>query len=597
VITGRQFYTACVVALLVAVCSDADAQTPARATPARPVIGTGLIAGTVMTDETPSAPVRRALVTLTGAPPGARQVVTEDDGRFAFPALPAGLFMLTVEKPGYVKTYFGARRPWHPPGIPAALTDGQRITGVIVKMPRGAVIAGRIRDEFGAPLSSAQVSPRQIVFVNGERRLVNVPGVDWATTDDRGEYRLYGLPPGDYVVAAGASIRSAGPGGVQQVTQSEIDAAQRELAGVAVTASNGAVGQPIDAPTVMRGGVYAPGVSEAADAQVFTLAAGDERTGVDIVSPLMLAGRIDGISLGPDGQPLRNVSVGIANLSQGSMYYSPGLIRPGVDGRFLVANVGPGRYLFYGRSTASGEPSNPSLPLQYWTQAEVTVAGATPASVTLQFLPGVSVAGHLTFRETTPSNIATLRLSLDPVPVVAGASVPPTRVNAAPDGTFTFTGVPGGKYRVSATGLAGFSLRSAEMEGHDILDAPLEIAPGQDVSGLTLTFIDHPAEITGILRDSLGRPTPAYSIAAFATDRNLRGTSPRRFSGIVRAASDGRYRIVGLPPGTYYVAVLPDVDPAELNDPSFLDQLAPSALTLQLGEGEQKVQDFQIATQ
>src|SRR5204862_6479614 len=127
---------------------------------------------------------------------------------------------------GYVKTYFGAKRPWRPPGIPAALADGQRITGVRVPILRGAVISGRVLDEPGGALASGQVHVEQSGFVNGERKLTRVPGSLWATTDDRGAYRIYGLAPGDYAVFATAAVQG---GGVRQVTQAEIDAALSEI--------------------------------------------------------------------------------------------------------------------------------------------------------------------------------------------------------------------------------------------------------------------------------------------------------------------------------------------------------------------------------
>ena len=76
---------------------------------------------------------------------------------------------------------------------------------------------------------------------------------------------------------------------------------------------------------------------------------------------------------------------------------------------------------------------------------------------------------------------------------------------------------------------------------------------------------------------------------AFSTDRALWTTAPRRVSGAARLSSDGRYRISGLPPGEYYLAAMTDFDPAQLDDPSFLESLIPRAVKVVIGEGERKV--------
>ena len=50
-----------------------------------------------------------------------------------------------------------------------------------------------------------------------------------------------------------------------------------------------------------------------------------------------------------------------------------------------------------------------------------------------------------------------------------------------------------------------------------------------------------------------------------------------------------------MPPGEYFLAVLTDPDPVQLKDPSFLEQLAASAIRVTLTEGERKVQDVKLS--
>ncbi len=170
----------------------------AQATPVAPVAP--VLSGLVTTDETPARPLRHAIVTATGSEIiGARQVVTDDEGRFAFPDLPPGRYSLVAEKAGYVKTYYGSKRPGRPPGTPVAMLVGQPAPIVAIRVLRGAVIAGTVRDQFGGPVASSQVTVKQPIVINGQRRMIDVPNllVPNATTDDQGRYRIYGLPPGE----------------------------------------------------------------------------------------------------------------------------------------------------------------------------------------------------------------------------------------------------------------------------------------------------------------------------------------------------------------------------------------------------------------
>ena len=85
------------------------------------------------------------------------------------------------------------------------------------------------------------------------------------------------------------------------------------------------------------------------------------------------------------------------------------------------------------------------------------------------------------------------------------------------------------------------------------------------------------------------------AVVLFSTDRHHWGRAPRRLTGLVRLDSQARYRVVGLPPGTYHLAAVTDAEPQALTDPGFLEQLAAQSITITLGEGEQKTQDLRLA--
>ena len=141
--------------------------------------------------------------------------VAVDSGRFTISDLPAGRFTLTVTRASFVTSVYGAKRPGRP-GTPIVVTTGARITDVTVRIWRGAVIAGAIRDEMGAPVANVPVTatPARDVPAGGILTLSN----NGATTNDQGEYRIFGLEPGTYVVSVQASNAAGlGPESAAQV--------------------------------------------------------------------------------------------------------------------------------------------------------------------------------------------------------------------------------------------------------------------------------------------------------------------------------------------------------------------------------------------
>jgi protocatechuate 3,4-dioxygenase beta subunit len=174
--------------------------------------------------------------------------------------------------------------------------------------------------------------------------------------------------------------------------------------------------------------------------------------------------------------------------------------------------------------------------------------------------------------------------------------VNPATVDA--DGTFRFTGVAPGRYRMSASvpGAAArvWMLRSAVVDGHDAIDVPIDVGstPLHDVA---VTFTDKPSDLSGRILDGAGHPAPEYFIILFASDQSL-WTGQSRWIQAKRPASDGRFTFPNMQPGNYYLAAVTDVEQGEWYDPAFLAQLAPASIKVAIAEGETKTQDIQLAT-
>ena len=168
---------------------------------------------------TPAQPVRKAIVTVSGsALPNSRTVITDSAGRFTIGQLPEGRFTIAVKKAAYIPGAYGATRPGRP-GTALALAAGQRAD--VTLEDRACRRAGRRHPRSagrpGARRSGGRAEDSRIRF---HRELFSTRDV--TTTDDRGVYRIFGLLPGEYVVAA--IPRVTGTGGIGSRSAADMDA-------------------------------------------------------------------------------------------------------------------------------------------------------------------------------------------------------------------------------------------------------------------------------------------------------------------------------------------------------------------------------------
>ena len=272
------------------------AQTPTRDAAKPAAVGTASITGAIVSDDADARPLRRVRVgVMTSDRQVSRTVVTDDEGRFNFVALPAGRYMLTANKQGYVSASYGARRP-NRPGTALVLAEDQRITGLTLRMTRGSAISGVLVDQNGEPFSGANVSAMRNQFVGtGQRSLLPVGS---AVSDDRGQYRLWGLAAGDYVISANAGFASqTRDNDIARLTDADIKRAMSEVAAGAARPggpSEAGADPEVRPRTVGYAAVFYPGTPVAAQAMPIKLGAAEERTGVDFPMALVQTARVEG---------------------------------------------------------------------------------------------------------------------------------------------------------------------------------------------------------------------------------------------------------------------------------------------------------------
>src|SRR5829696_5008697 len=219
--------------------------------------GTGRLRGRVVAVDSGSG-VRRAQVRISGPDIGSKTALTDAQGRYEFRDLPAGRFSVSVSKPGYVNMQYGQLRPFES-GKPIDLAEAQVMDKADVSLPRGSVLAGRVVDEFGEAVADAEVQAMRMQFQNGKRRLA--PASRNGMTNDLGQFRIYGLPPGEYYVSASL----------------------RNMSAMFVEMISGGTGGPTGSnQNSGYASTYYPGTSNPAEALRVAVAVGQELASVDI---------------------------------------------------------------------------------------------------------------------------------------------------------------------------------------------------------------------------------------------------------------------------------------------------------------------------
>lgn len=573
---------------------SAHAQVPRD--PRAPATGTALLSGTVVSDDVEAKPVRRARVTCTAAElTEGMTAVTDDRGRFSCARLPAGRYSVSVTREGWVPGAYGARRPLRA-GTPIALAAGQR-AGIVIRMMRGAVITGTLLDETGQPAVNTGVVAMRSTLQNGERRLIalGVPGL----TDDRGVYRIYGLPPGDYFVGAAPHSRAGSE--LQATTDLDVHHARSARAGTPA---------PPDR-SVAFASTYFPGTPLLVQASAVTIGAGEERSGVDFALLLVATARVEGIVSTPDGAVMPP-DAQLTLLASGQTAF-PGVAFDGLrtarvasDGTFSFAGIAPGVYTLLARATrpaaTPGEgASADGAPQVLWASRDIAVDGERVSGVSLTLQPGLSVSGQVRFESATQKplpDMRSIRAMLQPVQTPQ-ATIAPAPVTLDAGGRFRFSGVTPGRYRLTASfpgsgRPGGWLLKSAIVGGQDSLDAPFTVQPNQQLLDAAITFTDRLGQISGTLTDASGAAAPDYTAVLLPADRSLWLPQSRRLQG-VRPSADGAFTFHNLPAGDYLVAAVDDVEPGEWFDPAFLQRIAPAGIRVVVSDGEQKVQHLRIA--
>ena len=473
-------------------------------------------------------PIRNARV-ASGGGPEAAVTLTDADGRFTLAPVTADVRELSASKTGY------------------NTTSARAADDVEIRLAKSGAITGRVLDDAGDPVPLTSIVAERIVRTGGRVTFERAASV---VTDDLGEYRLFGLAAGEFVVGA---------------------------AGGRTFQGNGTT--PVDPPPGQPPHNYYPHAGSHEQAEAISIGAGEEKPGIDLTVALPPAGPqpltagpaaatpsprpggsgvIQGRVVRADGRPVRRAHV---QLASGEDLFSPSATSTDDDGRYEFRNLPPGTYLV--RAVVPGASATAFGQRDSSDRGGIITlkAGAELDHIDIAMpRPGV-VSGRIVDEYGDPMANANVRAGR-----VVFSKGRRRLVGAGPAsshtddlGRYRLFGLPSGQYLIGAeVGEADAFQQTADRPGYARTFFPGTPTPadaqavdiGQTQEALTIDF--------ALVRGQIAR----ISGMAFTADgRRLQGqlslTQSSRSSAIatppvsVRTSVDGNFAFTRIAPGEY----------------------------------------------
>jgi protocatechuate 3,4-dioxygenase beta subunit len=457
----------------------------------------------------------------------AAQTQTDTDGRYRLFGLGPGQYQVMVMTPVLITTEASAL-PFFGPMMSGAtkvivLAAGESVEEVDLKLVRGGVITGRVKDAEGKPVIEQRVALQRVDEKGAPVRIQSpLPFISQMyMTDDRGIYRVYGLPAGYYKISAGTDP-----------TRGSINFGSR-------------ASYPL---------TFHPDATDTAKATVIELSEGGEAANIDIqlgkrAETFTATGRIIEAD---SGKPLSGLRFMFGPAPKGQQYFSGligGLIT-NARGEFRVDGIEPGRY---GVSVSSDFDSGNF----YSDPTFFEVIDGDVSNIEVKATSGLSISGVVVM-EGVPNKDALAQFgSMRITANVTTNSKPQTYSSSsaivAYDGSFSVSGLRPGRAALflspNGNQTGRLTILRVEREGVDV-SRSLDLQAGQSLSDVRVISIFGTGTIRGSVRFENG-PLPAGARVFVGARRE--GATSMNFGG--QLDSRGHFVINNVPAGTYEVTV------------------------------------------
>ena len=589
------------------------------------------------------SPVPRARVLLRPLNSRTAQAITADDGgKFVFRDLPPGQYRISVTRDGYVASEYGQRSPTGS-GVAINLSAQQQFRDARIALTPAGTISGRILNRYGEPAGNVNVQALRYTYQEGRRSLTPFQTI---RTNDLGEYRLFWMPPGQYIISAqgtdslsvspnemvmmqvarGAGGPASGPGALAGALGAQLGVGG--VTRITVTGVNsddlfpgpGAAGVPSPAPlpppvpasviddSSISLAAYYPGTADVSAALPVDLRAGGDVGGINLTlvdaKPVSIRGRVlNGGSPAAGAQVSlfqRTSLVGALTVRTASVNNDTGAfefrnIAPGTYELIATLNgFGPAALLF---GSPSGNASRltvanagvgrggrvPGAPVMGARQ-QLDVLDADIEGVSLLLDLGFDVNGRVSVEGQSAPNSSGSLAGLR-IQLQPDPMIPPLTipaVNPEDDGSFSITGVTSSAYRLSVTGLPSNTYVKSARLGGTDILSGGFRIDSVPSGSLDIVLGSSPGVIDATVVDEKQVAVPAVTVAIVPA-----GTQEKRYDIYRSATSDasGSIHLDGVVPGDYRIYAWESVETGAWTDPDFMRGYQNYGTPLRVAEG------------
>ncbi|HLJ90257.1 MAG TPA: carboxypeptidase-like regulatory domain-containing protein [Candidatus Angelobacter sp.] len=482
----------------------------------------GRVINSVSNDPVPGARVFLGENRDNGIPEPKESTLADASGYFSFKNVKPGYYTLSAAHKGYLAAQSWMTSSEEASSDPAA-TGETKLKDIPVRMTPASVITGKILGEDGEPLPNAIVLAISARFARG--RMILTP-TGRVYTDDRGEYRLYDLPPGRYYVSAIFRRMNAG----------------RERTALLESSV------PLDAgyaPT------YYPKATQFSDAMPLNLAPGGTLQGIDVVLSNVTSVRIQGRVLTSNRlQGAETVTVSLTPVDLSALAkYSRHSAEVKASGDFELRSVHPGTYFLTADWINEG--------VHYSATHTVDVGKSNIEGLLLTLQPARSIRGTVQIEGQQGSKVPPFNVVLRTAG--PGAAKMEDTGGVGPDGAFKIENLPPDRYLVGITGLdSNLYLKSAYFNAKNVLESGIDVGGSTDAS-LDLVLSASGGNIDGVVLQENEQAAAKAQIVLMPEG----GSEADGLYRTTTADASGKFSLNGIAPGNYRLLASNDFDSAE----------------------------------
>ena len=443
------------------------------------------------------------------------RATTDQDGFYRVTNVAAGTYEAFPSAPGFVNT----DETWAQSVI---VGEDENVEGINFALVRGGVITGRVTDADGRPAIEQPISLYMVGLGEQQQQPRRMVPSSTDQTDDRGMYRLFGLRPGRYKIAAGRGD----------------DMNSGNFANTRASYQQ----------------VFHPDATDPVKATIIEVSEGSEAKNVDITlaRPLQTFSVSGRVIDAEKSLPVPNIRFGFQRSAGERIEFVNAPAASNALGEFVVEGLIPGKYSVFPYPNQNTEMRTEALSFD--------IVDQDVSNLTVRLTKGASLSGVVVIDsedKAAPEKLSQLQLHAFVMGQNGGGMGNSARSPISPDGSFRMAGLPGGTLNMQLGGKVGpfppkgFSISRIERDGTAVPVRGLEIKEGEQITGLRVVLSQGNGTIRGVVKVENGSlPEGArFYVRLTKTSEHTAGMRPPPVD------ARGHFLVEGLPPGLYEVLV------------------------------------------